>query len=51
MIIVHDESRCTISLFHEEICGSIFEVTYLTEHDAKVMIDFLLLFAQMSLLI
>lgn len=50
MIIVHDESRCIISLFHVEIRESIFEVTYLIEHDANVMINFLLIYAQLSFL-
>lgn len=49
MIIVHDETCCTISLFHEDIQGCIFEVSYLIEQDAQVMIDFLLLYIQIAI--
>lgn len=50
MYIIHDKLTCTISLNHCEVQAPIFEVRYLTEHDAAAMIDFLLLFAQLSFL-
>lgn len=50
MYIIHDELNCTISLNCFEVQAAIFEVRYLTKHDAAAMIDFLLLFAQLSFL-
>lgn len=49
MIIVHDENSCTISLYHEEVRECILEITYLIEHDAQVVIDFLLLYIQITI--
>lgn len=45
MYVIHDESKGSIMLIEEMFNEVIFEVTVYAEYEVSVMIDFLLLYA------